>query len=152
MKLIDTNLLVYAYVPALADHAAARRWLEQTLTDDEAVGLAWATVLGFVRVVTNPRIFKVPLLLDSAVEVVDAWLQQQAIELVLPTPRHWTTLREMLITGQAGGSMTTDAHLAALAREHGATIYTTDRDFQRFPDVRVVNPLAPRNDRPRMQR
>ena len=142
MKIVDTNLLVYAYVPALAHHAAARRWLEQTLTEDEAVGLAWASVLGFVRIVTNPRVFRVPLPLERAVTVVDEWLQQQSVELVLPTPRHWTALREMLVSGQAGGPLASDAHLAALAREHGAVIYTTDRDFVRFPGVRVVNPLT----------
>ena len=144
MKIIDTNLLVYAYVPALEPHAAARRWFEQSMTEDEAIGLTWPTVVGFVRIVTNPRIFRVPLPLDRAVNLVDEWLQQAAVELVLPTPRHWTTLRDMLVRGQAGGTLTSDAHLAALAREHGATIYTTDRDFLRFPDVRVVNPLAAR--------
>ena len=142
MKVIDTSLLVYAYVPALEQHAAARRWLEQTLTEDEAVGLAWSSVLGFVRIVTNPRVFRVPLPLQRAVTVVDEWLQQPSVELVLPTPRHWTTLRDMLIEGQAGGAMVSDAHLAAVAREHGATVYTTDRDFMRFPGVRVVNPLS----------
>jgi uncharacterized protein len=141
MKLVDTNLLVYAHVPALAQHAAARRWLEQSLSEDEAVGLAWASVLGFLRVVTNPRIFRVPLLLDRAVAVVDDWLEQQAVEIVLPTPRHWSTLRQMLTAGQAGGPMATDAHLAALSLEHGATVYSTDRDFSRFPGVRVVNPI-----------
>jgi uncharacterized protein len=146
MKIVDTNLLVYAYVPALPQHAAARRWLEQTLTEDESVGLAWASVLGFVRVVTSPRIFRVPLLVDRAVAVVDDWFQQQSVEIIQPTPRHWPTLREMLTKGQAGGSMTTDAHVAALAVEHGATVYTTDRDFLRFPGVRVVNPLG--GDRP----
>jgi predicted nucleic acid-binding protein len=65
------------------------------------------------------------------------------VELVLPTPRHWTTLREMLVSGQARGPLASDAHIAALAREHGATIYSTDRDFLRFPGVRVVNPLTP---------
>lgn len=141
MKIVDTNLLVYAYVPALQQHAAARRWFEQTLTEDESVGLAWASVLGFVRVVTNPRIFRVPLLMDKAVAVVDDWFEQQSVEIVLPTPRHWATLRQMLTEGQAGGPMTTDAHIAALAIEHGATIYTTDRDFLRFPGVRMVNPF-----------
>jgi uncharacterized protein len=106
------------------------------------VGLAWASVLGFLRVVTNPRIFRVPLLLDRAVAVVDDWLEQQAVEIILPTPRHWSTLRQMLTAGQAGGPMATDAHLAALSLEHGATVYTTDRDFSRFPGVRVVNPLG----------
>jgi uncharacterized protein len=143
VKIIDTNLLVYAYVPSLDQHAAARRWFEQALVEEEPVGLTWPTVLGFVRVVTNARIFRVPLPLDRAVAVVDEWLQQAAVELVLPTPRHWTALREMLVSGQAGGPLTSDAHIAALAREHGATIYTTDRDFLRFPDVRVVNPLPP---------
>jgi toxin-antitoxin system PIN domain toxin len=141
VKIIDTNLLVYAYVPALPQHAAAKRWLEQTLTEDEAVGLAWTSVLGFIRVVTNPRIFRVPLLVERAAAVVDDWFQQQSVEIVLPTPRHWSTLRDMLTTGQAGGALTADAHLAALALEHGATVYTTDRDFLRFPGLRIVNPL-----------
>jgi toxin-antitoxin system PIN domain toxin len=142
MKIVDTNLLIYAYVPSLEQHAAAKRWLEETLTADESVGLAWVSVLGFVRVVTSPRIFRVPLLLDRAVAVVDEWFQQQSVEVVLPTPRHWSTLREMVTVGQAGGNLATDAHLAALAIEHGATLYTTDRDFSRFPGVRVVNPLV----------
>jgi toxin-antitoxin system PIN domain toxin len=143
MKLIDTNLLVYAYVPELPQHAAARRWLEQTLTEDEAVGLSWQCVLGFVRMVTSSRILRVPVPLEKAVTLVDEWLQQPSVELVLPTPRHWTTLREILVSGQARGPLSSDAHVAALAREHGATIYSTDRDFMRFPGVRVINPLAP---------
>jgi toxin-antitoxin system PIN domain toxin len=142
MKIIDTNLLVYAHVASLEQHAAARRWFEQALVEEEPVGLTWPTVLGFVRIVTNPRIFRVPLPLERAVAVVDEWLQQAAVELVLPTPRHWTALREMLVSGPAGGPLTSDAHIAALAREHGATVYTTDRDFQRFP-IRVSNPIAP---------
>ena len=142
MKVIDTNLLVYAYMPEAQHHPAARRWLEQALTQGEAVGLTWHSVLGFVRIVTDGRIFRVPLPLEHAVAVVDEWLQQQSVELVLPTPRHWTTLREMLVTGQARGPLASDAHVAALAREHGATIYSTDRDFVRFPGVRVINPLA----------
>ena len=146
MKIIDTNVLIYAYVPSLDDHAAAKRWFEETLTADESVGLAWVSVHGFIRVVTNPRIFRVPLLLDRAVAVVDEWFQQQSVEVVLPTPRHWSTLREMLTVGQASGALTTDAHLAALAIEHGARLYTTDRDFSRFPGVRVVNPLTDRTE------
>lgn len=144
MKLIDTNLLVYAYVPALEQHAAARRWFERAISQDEAVGLAWISVLGFLRVVTHPRIFRVPLRLDRAVAVVDEWLEQQAVELVLPTPRHWSTLRDLLTSGQAGGALTTDAHVAALSIEHGATVYTTDRDFTRFAGVRAINPLESR--------
>ena len=146
MKIVDTNLLIYAYVPALREHAAAKRWLEETLTADESVGLAWVSVLGFIRVVTNPRIFRVPLLLDRAVAVVDEWFQQQSVEVVLPTPRHWSTFRDMLTAGQAGGALATDAHLAALTIEHGATLYTTDRDFSRFPGLRVLNPLTERTE------
>ncbi len=142
MKLVDTNLLVYAYVSSLDQHAAARRWFEHTISQDEAVGLAWVSVLGFLRVVTNPRIFRVPLRIDRAVAVVDEWLEQQAVEIVLPTPRHWSTLRGLLTEGQAGGPLTTDAHVAALSIEHGAVVYTTDRDFTRFPGVRAVNPLT----------
>jgi len=144
MKLVDTNLLVYAYVPSLKQHAAARVWLEQALGGDEAVGLAWVSVLGFIRITTSPGVFKVPLALDRAIAVVDQWLQQQAVEIVLPTPRHWSTLRHLLSAGQASGPLTTDAHLAALATEHGATLYSTDRDFTRFPGLRVINPIADR--------
>jgi toxin-antitoxin system PIN domain toxin len=142
MKLIDTNLLIYAYVPELPQHPAARRWFEQALSEDEAVGLSWHSVLGFVRIVTNSRVWRVPVPLEKAATIVDEWLQQQSVELVLPTPRHWTTLRDMLVSGQAGGPLSSDAHVAALAREHGATIYSTDRDFLRFPGIRVVNPLS----------
>ena len=142
MKLIDTNLLVYAYLPELGQHPAARRWLEQALGQDEAIGLSWHSVLGFVRITTSARIFEVPLPLEKAVAIVDGWLQQPGVELVLPTPRHWTTLREMLVSGQARGPLVSDAHVATLAREHGAVIYSTDRDFVRFPGVRVVNPLT----------
>jgi toxin-antitoxin system PIN domain toxin len=144
MKIIDTNLLVYSYVPALPQHPPARRWFERTLTEDESVGLAWVSVLGFVRVVTNPRIFRVPLLIDKAVAVVDSWFQQQSVEIIQPTPRHWSALREILTKGKAGGPLTTDAHLATLAVEHGATIYSTGRDLLRFPGVRVINPLEAR--------
>jgi toxin-antitoxin system PIN domain toxin len=144
MKIIDTNLLVYAYVSALPQHAGARRWFERTLTEDESVGLGWVSVLGFVRVVTNPRIFRVPLLVDRAVAVVDSWFQQASVEIIQPTPRHWSTLRDMLTRGKAGGPLTIDAHLATLAVEHGATIYSTDRDLLRFPGVRVINPLESR--------
>jgi toxin-antitoxin system PIN domain toxin len=141
VKLVDTNLLVYAHVPAFRQHAAAKRWFEAAIGEDEPVGLAWVSVIGFVRVVTHPRIFRVPLPLDRAVAVVDDWLQQQAVEIVLPTPRHWSVLREMLTKGKAGGSLTTDAHIAALASEHGAVIYSTDRDFLKFPGIRVINPI-----------
>jgi toxin-antitoxin system PIN domain toxin len=143
MKALDTNLLVYAYVPALPQHPAARRWLEETLGGDEAVGLGWPAILGFVRIVTNPRVFRVPLTMERAVAIVDEWLQQPSVELISPTPRHWTALRQMLVAGQASGAMVSDAHLAALALEHGAVVYTTDRDFLRFPGVQAVNPLAP---------
>jgi toxin-antitoxin system PIN domain toxin len=141
MILVDSNLLVYAYNADAPEHDRARRWWEETMKGEEAIGLAWVVILAFIRLTTAPQLFKTPLSCDEACRFVDAWLEQAAVEIVQPTPRHWTLLKEQLQIGQASAKLTTDAHLAALAIEHGATLYTSDRDFTRFPGLKFVNPL-----------
>lgn len=141
MMLVDANLLIYAYNPAAEQHAAAKRWLETVMAGRTPVRLAWVTVLAFVRIMTHPQVFKRPFSMHEAVETVDAWLAQPSVALIGPSDDHWSVLRRMLLNGQASGSLSTDAHLAALAVEHGATLFTTDRDFARFPDLRFANPL-----------
>ena len=141
MILVDANLLIYAYNPAAGQHAAAKRWLEAVVAGRTPVRFAWVTVLAFVRIMTHPQVFKRPFSMQEAVEMVDSWLAQPSVAMLGPSDDHWSMLRQLLLNGQASGPLSTDAHLAALAVEHGATLFTTDRDFARFPNLQFVNPL-----------
>ena len=141
MILVDANILIYAYNPAAGQHAAAKRWLETAVAGPTPVRLAWVTVLAFVRIMTHPQVFKRPFSIAEAVETVESWLAQPSVAMLGPSEDHWPILRRLLLEGQATGPLSTDAHLAALAVEHGATIVTTDRDFARFPGVTTVDPL-----------
>jgi toxin-antitoxin system PIN domain toxin len=142
MTLVDANVLLYAYDATSSRHAAARAWLEQTLNSEEEVGLPLVSLLAFVRIATNPAIFASPLTSDEAISLVIAWLSLPNATLVGPTARHWMTLADVAREGQAHGPQITDAHLATLAIEHGATLSTTDRDFGRFQGVRLLDPTS----------
>ena len=142
MKLVDANLLLYAVDEASPHHAVAKPWLEEQLSGPETIAFAWAVLLAFVRLVTNPRIFAAPLTAEDALELVDDWLEQPSATVVHPTDRHAKLLRELLRALGTAGNLTSDAHLAALAIEHGADLCSADGDFARFPRVRWLNPLA----------
>lgn len=142
MILIDANLLLYAYDAEHERHQAARDWLERSLAGDEPIRIPLVVTLAFVRIGTNPAVFRVPLGAAEAVRIVQSWLERPGVELGLPTDRHWTTMHRLVTEGQARGPLVMDAHLAALAIEHGATLCTTDRDFARFEGLRFRNPLA----------
>ena len=143
MILIDANLLLYAYNPSTAEHhERAKSWLEQVFSGTELVGLPWASILAFLRIGTNPRAFPQPLLVTEAVDIVGDWLSQPPVRVVEPTERHWDLLAELLAQAKVKGPLVTDAHLAALAIEHGATLFSTDGDFSRFPRLRWQNPVA----------
>ena len=141
MIVVDANLLLYAHDAGSSHHLTARRWLENVLSGDELVGLAWAAVLAFLRVGTNTRLRKDAPTLDEAIAIVSGWLERPTAILLNPGERHWEILREMMTKGQVRGPLVTDAHLAALAIEHGAALATTDRDFARFPGLKFFNPL-----------
>lgn len=141
MKLLDLNLLLYAVNSDSAHHRAAKRWLETALNDDEPVALPWAVLLGFLRIATNKRILPRPLSTAQATAVVDGWLAQAAVRVLSPGEEHWRILKVLLAETGTAGNLTTDAHLAALAIENGATLYSTDTDFQRFSRLRWINPL-----------
>lgn len=142
VKLLDLNLLVYAVDRDAPRHEAARRWLEQALSDDEPVGLAWVVVLGFLRLVTRAAVVRQPLDPAQAFDLVERWLDWPSVEVVRPGPQHWALLRSLLEPLGTAGNLTTDAHLAALALEHRATLCTADDDFRRFPGLRVLKPLG----------
>lgn len=143
MRLPDLNLLVYAVDSSSPDHDAARAWLEESLTGSETVGFAWQVLLGFVRLSTRAVVFASPLSTGEALDVVDGWLAQPPATVLHPGPRHAAVLRELLADVGSGGNLVADAHLAALAREHGAVVHTRDADFGRFPGVRWTDPLRP---------
>ncbi len=142
MRLPDLNLLMYAVDRSTPHHAAALAWWEDTLSGSETVGLAWTVLLGFVRLTTNARVVRSPLTPEEALDYVDRWLEHPLTTVVDPTGRHARVLRDLLGATGTGGNLVADAHLAALAIEHGAELCSADRDFGRFPGLRWSNPLA----------
>ena len=142
MILIDANLPIYAYDASDERHERAKRWFTSTLNGDEVIGFALVTLLAFVRIATNPGIHQHPLPTVDALAAVGSWLARSNVAMVTPTDRHWAVLAETAREGQARGPLLMDAHLAALAIEHGAVLATTDRDFARFKRLRTIDPLA----------
>jgi toxin-antitoxin system PIN domain toxin len=140
--LVDANVLLYAYHPRAEQHERCRPWVETAFSGPDPVGLAWMTVQAFLRIGTNPRAFEHPLSIDEASAIVSEWLALPAVALVEPGEQYWEILRKLLCEGQVAGPLVSDAALAALALDHGAALCTTDRDFTRFPGLRLVNPLA----------
>lgn len=140
MKLLDANVLLYAYDARSAHHEACREWLTGVLNDDEPVGLPWQTLLAFVRIATNSRAVQTPIPVTQACAIVDSWLQRPQVVVVEPGDRYWDILREQLTQAKVSGSLVTDASLAALALEQGATLCSTDRDFLRFTTLKRLDP------------
>ena len=142
MILVDANLLLYAYDSTSPSHAGAKAWLEATLSGDEEVRISLTSALAFIRIATNPSVFRQPMSVATAVGIVAEWLDRPGVSLALPAVGHWTRLAKLATDGQARGPLVTDAHLAVLAQEHGAVLCTTDRDFARFAGLRTHNPLT----------
>jgi hypothetical protein len=139
--LVDANILLYAYHPRSDQHERARTWIETTFSGQDPVGLAWQNILAFLRIGTNPRVFEQPLGIAEGAAIVSSWLAIPAVTILTPGERHWPILQALLGPAQVSGPLVMDAAVAALAIEHGATLCTTDRDFSRFPGLRVTNPL-----------
>ena len=143
MIIPDVNLLVYAYAGEVAQHARARVWWEGLLNGEEPVGLPWAVALGFVRLMTHPRVLTVPMAAEGALSAAESWYRRSHVHVLDPGPRHLALLRALLGAAGVAGNLTTDAHLAALAIEHGLEVCSNDADFARFSEVRWINPVAP---------
>ncbi len=145
MILVDVNLLIYAVDKDAPLHAAAKSWWESTVSGSETVGLPWIVLLAFLRLTTRPNVFPKPLRLDAAFDIVDSWLRQPSVTVIHPGPRHAQMLQDLLLPLGTGGNLTTDAHLAALALEHGAELYSLDNDFARFHNLKWRDPLSGRS-------
>ncbi|HEV8637478.1 MAG TPA: type II toxin-antitoxin system VapC family toxin [Chloroflexota bacterium] len=142
MILVDANLLLYAHVASLPRHVAARAWLDGRLNGTASVGLPWPSLLAFVRLVSNPRVFERPEPVADAWRQVESWLDCPPVWIPQPTDRHREVLGQLLRRPGARANLVPDAHLAALAIEHGLLLCSTDGDFARFPGLRWEDPLA----------
>lgn len=141
MKLIDANILLYAYDRSASHHEPCRRWLEAALNGGELVGLPWQTLLAFVRLSTHARVVRQPASVEQACAIVTAWLEHPNVVVPGPLDRFWEILRGQLTEAQVAGPLVTDAALAALALEQGAVLCSTDKDFRRFDGLRIEDPL-----------
>lgn len=141
MKLLDVNLLIYAFDESSPRFDQAHPWVERAIGGTETIALPWAVLLAFVRLTTSARVMERPLTAEQALDVVEEWLAQPNVVTVHPTDRHAAVLRELLSSLGTGGNLTSDAHLAALAIEHGAELCSCDADFGRFPGLRWTDPL-----------
>jgi uncharacterized protein len=142
MILVDANLLVYAHVTSLPEHDHAHAWLDLRLNGVARVGLPWPSLLSFVRLVSNPRIFERAQPVRDAWRQVEDWLACESVWIPAPTERHAATLGGLLAAQPLRSDLVPDAHLAALAIEHGLTLCSTDGDFARFAGLKWTNPLA----------
>jgi toxin-antitoxin system PIN domain toxin len=138
----DVNLLVYAHDEAAPFHERSREWWQGLMAGAEPVGLTWAAVFGFVRLVTHPAVLRVPLDPAAALDRVDAWFEREPVTVLEPGPRHLRIVRDLFRATGVAASLTTDTHLAAIAIEHRAELHSNDRDFERFPGLRLRNPIA----------
>lgn len=136
MRLADTNLLVYAADKDSTHHVVSHRWLEDSLSNSQGLGLAWLSVIGFIRLTTHPRLSVTPRTVPEALSYVDDWLTHANCHILHPTLRHADILARLLLGVGTAGNLTNDAHLAALAIEHNAEIGTFDRDFKRFSGLK----------------
>ena len=142
MIIVDANVLLYAYHPRAESHDRCRTWIEQAFSGEEPVAIAWVTILAFVRISTNPRVFEQPLLAREALAAVSSWLARPSVSVVEAGEACWEIFRQVVVDAQITGPLVMDAFLAALALENGATLATTDRDFSRFAGLKLVNPAA----------
>ena len=142
MKLLDVNLLLYAVNEDAPLHRKAKDWLDGVLSDTETVAFTWTVLLAFLRISTRPAIFPRPLTPGEAFDLLESWLAQPCVSILEPTDRHLRVLQDLLRPLGTAGNLTSDAHLAAVAMEHGAELHSCDADFARFPGLRWVNPLV----------
>lgn len=144
MILPDANLLLYAYDAASPFHDKARRWWENCLSGTEPVGLSPVVLFAFVRIGTHPRAYENPMSVRTAGNHVAAWLRRRVCQFILMEEADLAQAIELLHAAGAGGDLTTDAQIAAIALRLDATVHTADTDFNRFEGIRLFNPLSAR--------
>lgn len=143
MKTPDVNVLLYVVNSDAVQHVAARRWLEEAFAEAPGVGFTWHALTGFLRLSTAGVVMPSPLPVDSALSVVGEWLAHPRARILHPADQHPAVLARLLVGAGRAGNLVPDAHLAAIAIEHGAVIGTFDRDFERFAGLHFDLLTAP---------
>ena len=142
MILVDANLLLYAANRSSPEHEMALEWLDGKLNGSARVGLPWPSLLAFVRIASNPLVLKRSVSPKVAWRQVEEWLTSEVAWIPAPGKHHSAILGKLLAAPAMTSRLIPDAHLAALAIEHGVTLCSTDGDFARFAGLRWENPLA----------
>jgi toxin-antitoxin system PIN domain toxin len=142
VNIVDANILLYAVDEDSPRHESARQWWDGQLYQNEPICLCWPVLTAFIRISTNARIYLQPLTTDQAVMQVQSWLTRPCVRILSPTERHWEVFSLLLRNANAAGNLVMDAHIAALAIEHGCRICSTDNDFAQWPEVRWMNPIT----------
>jgi toxin-antitoxin system PIN domain toxin len=140
--IVDANVLLYAADADSPFHAPAHAWLLGQLEGDRRLGIPWPTIVAFLRISTHPRASRNPIPLAQAWESVEGLLEHEVVWIPEPTSRHAAVVGHLLTSRPVSGNLVPDAHLAALAIEHGVSVASADSDFARFPEVRWVHPLS----------
>ena len=142
MIAVDTNILFYAHRTDSPFHVAARRCVTALAEGSAAWAIPWHCLHEFIGIVTHPRIYNPPTSLVQALDQVDAWIATPTLVLLAESDRYWSQLKTVLAAGRIAGPGIHDARVAALCQEHGVReLWSSDRDFGRFPKLNVVNPL-----------
>ncbi len=140
--LVDANILIYAHDRSNPFHATARRWLLEQLRGARPVGIAWPSIVAYLRIMTTPRAVARPLSAVAAWADAESWFASPAVWSPTPGPRHRVVLGDLITQSHLTGKLVPDAHLAALAIEHGLVLCSADSDFARFASLRWRNPLS----------
>lgn len=143
MILVDVNILINAVNGDSPHHSEIRNWLQARLSSGDSIGIPWVVINGFVRITTLAKVLSNPLTLDEALQTVSGWLALPNVRIVHPADTHLQIFSSMCRAANASGNLITDAHLAALAVEHGLRLASIDTDFAKFPGLQWVNPLIP---------
>jgi toxin-antitoxin system PIN domain toxin len=137
----DVNLLVYVHNTSVTQHAKAFTWWSDLLSTEQPIGIPWAVVFGFIRLVTHPAVLVDPITPDRALALTRGWLDREHVSILEPGPRHLDIVGQLFTATGVAGRLTTDTHLAAIAIEYQTELHTNDADFARFPGLRHFNPL-----------
>lgn len=137
----DINLLIYAYDSSSPHHQKAAAWWKNCMLGSEEIGLASVVIFGFVRLSTHPKVFQTPLTIAEASARVETWLKQPHVRVIEPSPQHVSDVLGLLNQLGTAGNLTTDAQIAALAKQEKAALHSNDTDFLRFPGLDFHNPL-----------
>ena len=141
MIIPDANLLIYAHDELCPQHGKARDWWQGALSGPETIGIPWVVVLAFTRLMTSPQICLNPLTVAEVRDIMDSWLESPNARIIQVSERALPAFFALLEAAGMGGNLCTDALIALHAREHSAVVYSTDKDFDRFPGLQWVNPL-----------